>query len=679
LRRIWVAWSWLSLVALVIAAGVVPSLRPGARVWLWCWFVLALWFILARTKTLTWRFVTLTGLAGAMLAPLVGLACVAVAGPLGLDVRAQDAAVVLAPVEEVGKLLPLAVLLVVAGARVRRFAVVDFLLVGLASGLGFQAVEDGLRRLWWATRPGPGAAAAGSDSAVGLAQYGPGLLPGWSDFRGEAFWPGHHVTTAVIALGFGVAWWLRPRLGRLVWLLPAALLAMAGIDHAMTNAVAHRLGGEGTGAHDVEPPGWLSALWDAWGNGAAYRPLLVSGLLIAIMLDVRRARRVRYLLVPLPGGGWTCAVTAEAERFCRWLLGRPGLPGWQRRATRAAVSLVRLTAWTVADIGHELTVLARATAREPRRRRAVPRRRRLFTTMTLLRQRRELAQELGRDVDRAAATKPAGFTALFALAVGCVVAAGLVAVALATGGDGGMFMAGLFDAIGGWWTGLTGVERLLAALGGAAMLTFGGAGTLTAPGVATAAALLDGQGAAVIARRAVTSLTPAAATAALTTLTFARVAPRASGRSGTELDHLLDVASAPGFMARRAGNLATTAALLGRPPVNSERAGFTLRLEDAALATKYPAGVTFTTFGFPDFTPYAIAAVQLDRIAGAAVDELRANSAAGLQETPDDHSWHRVEDCRTMLLVPADLHAAVGHDGGTAVVRALTARDGAAS
>jgi A nuclease of the HNH/ENDO VII superfamily with conserved WHH len=677
-RRVWVVWAWLSPVALLVAVVAVPSLRPGARVWLWCWGILALWFVLARTKTVTWRFVGLVGLAGAALAPLVGLACVALAGPLGLDASGQDAAVVLAPVEEVGKLLPLAALLVVARARVRRFAVVDFLLVGLASGLGFQAVEDSLRRVWWATRPA--GEAAGLDAATGLAQYRPGLLPGWSDFAGEAIWPGHHVSTAVITLSIGMAWWVRPRLGRLSWLLPGVLLAVACMDHAMINAFAYHLRGAALGPHHVSPPGWLVSVWDAWGNGAAFRPLLVSGLLVAIILDVRRMRRVRFLLVPLSAGGWTHTVTDEAERFCHVLLARSApQPGWRRAAVRVGVAVTRLGAWTVADLGQELGALAQATARAPRRRRAAPRRRRLMAMMTLLRERRELGQELGRDVERASAPPPSGLAVLLVVAVAGVACAVLVAVAVASGGDTGLFMAGLFNAISQWWDGLTGVQQLLAGAAGAALVTFGGAGALAGPGVATAEDLLGGGlgggqsglgGASAMARHVVASLTPAEAVAAATTLTFARAAPRASVGTDADLDRLLEVAAAPGFMARRAADLATTAALLGRPPLNSEHAGFTLRLDDAALASKYQDGVPFTTFGFPDFAAYAVATVRLDRIVGRPVDELRANAATGRTETPAGHTWHRVEDCRTMLLVPSDLHEAVAHDGGGGVAQA---------
>jgi hypothetical protein len=673
----WVAWTWLSPVVVVVAIVAVPSLGPGVRVWMWCWGILALWFALARTKTVTWRFVGLVGLAGAALAPLVGTACVALAGPLGLDASSQDAAVMLAPVEEVGKLLPLAALLIVARARARRFAVVDFLLVGFASGLGFQAVEDGLRRVWWTARPG---GAPSVEAATGLAHYHPGLLPGWSDFAGMAFWPGHHVSTAVVTAAFGVAWWVRPRVGRLSWLLPSVLFAMASVDHSMTNVVAFRLSGALPGDHEVSPPGWLVAVWDAWGNGTELRPLLVSGLLIAIMLDVRRIRRVRFLLVPLSGGGWTHTVTDEAERLCRWLLAwSASQPSWQRAAAQAGVAIIRLGAWTVADLGQELAALAQAGARAPRRRRgAVPRRRRLMTMMTLLRQRRELGQELGRDVERAAASGPSGLAVVAVVAITCAAGAILVAVALAAGGETGLFMAGLFTAVGQWWGGMTTVQQVLAGVTGAAVVAFGGAGTLAGPPVAVAEDLLGGapggaRGGA-LARQVVAFLTPAEAATAATTLTFAQLAPRVSGQADIDLDRLLVTAAAPGFMARRAADLSKTAALLGRPPLNSEHAGFTLRLDDATLAAKYPNGVPFTTFGFPDFAAYAVATVHLSRIVGGPADELRANVAAGEPETPAGHTWHRSEDCRTMLLVPTDLHEAVAHDGGTAVARARAAR-----
>lgn len=37
--------------------------------------------------------------------------------------------------------------------------------------------------------------------------------------------------------------------------------------------------------------------------------------------------------------------------------------------------------------------------------------------------------------------------------------------------------------------------------------------------------------------------------------------------------------------------------------------------------------------------------------------------------TPAGYTWHHVEDGRTMLLVPSDLHSAVRHTGGASLIR----------
>jgi RsiW-degrading membrane proteinase PrsW (M82 family) len=76
------------------------------------------------------------------------------------QVRALGPMAALAGVgEESAKLVPLAVLALVAAGRVRRFAVTDWLLLGFVSGLGFQAFEELTRRVTaHVTRPG----AAGS-------------------------------------------------------------------------------------------------------------------------------------------------------------------------------------------------------------------------------------------------------------------------------------------------------------------------------------------------------------------------------------------------------------------------------------------------------------------------------------------------------------------------------------
>lgn len=110
----------------------------------------------------------------------------------------------------------------------------------------------------------------------------------------------------------------------------------------------------------------------------------------------------------------------------------------------------------------------------------------------------------------------------------------------------------------------------------------------------------------------------------------------------------------------------------GRRPINSKYAG---RVFDGDkwtpdLAKKYPDGVRFTNEGFPDFSPYSRVSVELDDLTGKyAVDARAANQQAGLTRTPEGYVWHHVEDALTLQLLPKDIHAAVRHTGGAAVLR----------
>jgi hypothetical protein len=107
-----------------------------------------------------------------------------------------------------------------------------------------------------------------------------------------------------------------------------------------------------------------------------------------------------------------------------------------------------------------------------------------------------------------------------------------------------------------------------------------------------------------------------------------------------------------------------------RNPVNSKYAGNTYFCEEGSdLAEKYPDGVDFTDDGYPDFSPYAIEAVEIDMKGNYTTDFKDANEAAGLEETPDGYTWHHSQDCRTMLLIPTDIHSKVGHTGGVSILR----------
>ena len=111
----------------------------------------------------------------------------------------------------------------------------------------------------------------------------------------------------------------------------------------------------------------------------------------------------------------------------------------------------------------------------------------------------------------------------------------------------------------------------------------------------------------------------------------------------------------------------------GRLPANWHYAG---RVYDGEhwtpdLAQRYPDGVRFSNDGFPDFSPYATHTVTFDpQYAGnTTTDFTQANRLAGLPRTPDDYTWHHHQDTRTMQLVPTEVHDAVRHAGGRAILR----------
>lgn len=111
----------------------------------------------------------------------------------------------------------------------------------------------------------------------------------------------------------------------------------------------------------------------------------------------------------------------------------------------------------------------------------------------------------------------------------------------------------------------------------------------------------------------------------------------------------------------------------GRLPANWHYAG---RVYDGKhwtpdLAGRYPDGVRFTNDGFPDFGPYAVRTATFDPQyqGNTTTDFTIANRLAGLPDTPDDYTWHHHQDTRTMQLVPEEIHDAVRHAGGRAILR----------
>lgn len=101
-------------------------------------------------------------------------------------------------------------------------------------------------------------------------------------------------------------------------------------------------------------------------------------------------------------------------------------------------------------------------------------------------------------------------------------------------------------------------------------------------------------------------------------------------------------------------------------------------------AKKYPEGIRFTN-NYPRFEKYAEKIVRFDFPTAEGVakgtclsgqyyqDAKLANKLAGLAKTPAGYVWHHVEDMRTMILIPQEIHSIVfggmAHKGGASLIR----------
>lgn len=130
-----------------------------------------------------------------------------------------------------------------------------------------------------------------------------------------------------------------------------------------------------------------------------------------------------------------------------------------------------------------------------------------------------------------------------------------------------------------------------------------------------------------------------------------------------------------------------------QPPIPGARHALTVfRPEAPVLRVRYRDGVVFDGHGFPQWTPYARALVDLPAPpAGRCADELRvldvlagneALAAAGSplaapdRATPHGWTWAHLARTRRIALVPIDLHASFAHLGGVATMGADRSRRG---
>ena len=90
-----------------------------------------------------------------------------------------------------------------------------------------------------------------------------------------------------------------------------------------------------------------------------------------------------------------------------------------------------------------------------------------------------------------------------------------------------------------------------------------------------------------------------------------------------------------------------------------------------SLHAKYGTHLRFTEDGFSDFSRFAKHKVKIKMQGDRRLDFKSANAAAGI-DPPDSRRWvwHHHQDGEHMLLVPADLHRAVGHNGSFSLYKA---------
>jgi hypothetical protein len=132
----------------------------------------------------------------------------------------------------------------------------------------------------------------------------------------------------------------------------------------------------------------------------------------------------------------------------------------------------------------------------------------------------------------------------------------------------------------------------------------------------------------------------------------------------------------------------------GTAPPNAAYAGQTVHFPDPVRAARHPGGVRVDEHGYPDFSSYARAAVEIaEPPEGFGVDELRltdyvsANAAMSVSghelwdtvspvATPHGWTWHHVPGGRRLELVPVEVKALLRHHGGIATARVDHAKRG---
>ena len=489
-RLVWVCYL-VAIPLLLLALLVIPRLAIAMVPGLFAAMGLVIMTGLARTRTVSWRAVGTMYGVGIWCAFAVAVATGWVGELGGLSPQDDGASIALAAfVEEPGKLIPLAVMALVAPGRVRRLAATDWALLGYAAGLGFTVAEDSVRRL---REPGLLEALLG-ESRFSFSPN-PWTLGSYADWDG-AMAVGHQVHTMIVtmAVGLGIALWragsvragasLRPARRVAAVVLPVLALAQVTADHAGWNAHEDAPGWMDGDAEGL--PWWVRLLWTVGGQGNLAIPVSVVLLGCCLLVDAYRRGGARERGLTLPG--------APAVR----LPVLAGVPGPLQAALIAVMALAQFT-WS------DLVVVWSAYG---------DRRRGVIAAMW--QGRATAVQVRGVRADAMGAVTPGrepGARRRFRLVALAVTAAGLLWVvyglwiAESIGGllgveNDSVFFAGLLEGLWQWWDGLGWPGQVfMIAMGVFFIMAFGGSFALAMGATGVAAwGLSHGRGLAALLR-----------------------------------------------------------------------------------------------------------------------------------------------------------------------------------
>ena len=346
LMRVRMVLTWVSLLIMAVTLAVSPVARTVLGAWIGCFWIVAVCFWLARGKTVSWGMTSGIFAISMPWAGAVGWLSFQVAAAARVPVdHAASQVVIAGVVEELAKLAPICLVTVIAPGRVRRLLIQDWLVLGVACGAGFMAVEEVARRLAFILGNTPGLqlskaicpeSPAGIVECMQLLTFSP--WPFSDGFPGPVAYAGHAIVTGLVAVSIGLArhlWWRarhhHPAFGvalRCTALgLPLGVLWVAIVDHMATNsttASTNWFTGERVvkawGATKGEAP-WpiVGTTSSMAGSGQGRGWLLLVMLVVALLLDARVMRLGGYARsLSGPGGGPTAPQSPPGGVAGRW-------------------------------------------------------------------------------------------------------------------------------------------------------------------------------------------------------------------------------------------------------------------------------------------------------------------------------------------------------------------------